>query len=144
VLVGRTNARFGEPASNGASLLRVDVRQRAIGDAAGQRTRDARIVQGAGAAALEGGRLREPFQLARQTGRRKEDRRLDEGEPDLRLGDRWLPLQQTGQALGLAVRKDDRVVDGGGSAIGRPGPAVHIAGQNARTALDFDEEEAGR
>ena len=31
-----------------------------------------------------------------------------------------------------------------GSAIGRPGPAVHVAGQHARTALDLDEEEAGR
>ena len=92
VLVGRTNAGLGEAASDGARLLRVDGRQRAVGDAVGQRTDDARIVQGAGAAALEGGRLREPLELARQTGRREEDRRLDEGQADLGLGDGWLPL----------------------------------------------------
>jgi hypothetical protein len=94
VLVGGADAGLGEPARDGASLLRVDGGQRAIGDAVGQRTHDARIVQGAGTAALEGGRLREPLELAGQTGRRKEDRRLDEGQADLGLGDCRLPLQQ--------------------------------------------------
>ena len=41
----------------------------------------------------------------------RKDRRLDEGQADLGLGDGRLPLEQAGQALGFAVGEDDRVVD---------------------------------
>ena len=144
VLVGGADAGLSEAASDGARLLRVDGGRRAVRDAVGQRPDDPRVVQGTGSATLKGGRLGQPFEPTGQAGGREKDRWLDEGQADLGLGDGRLPLEQTGQALGFAIGEDDRVVDSRRSAIGRPGPAVHIAGQHARAALDLDEEQTGR
>ena len=93
---------------------------------------------------LEGCCLGQAFEPAGQAARREKDRWLDEGQADLGFGDGRLTTQQAGQPLGFAICEDDWIVDGGRSAIGCPGPAVHIAGQHARTAFDLDEEEAGR
>ena len=96
VLVGRSDACFGQPAGDGASLLRVDGRQRAVGDAIGQRTDDPGIVQGAGPAMLESCRLGQSFKPAGQAARREKDRRLDERQADLGFGDGRLTTQQAG------------------------------------------------
>ena len=144
VLVGRADAGFGQGAGDGASLRRVNSDRRAVGDAVGQRADDPGVVRGAGSAVLEGGRPGQALEPARQAARRQKDRRFDEGQPELGLGDGRLTAQQAGQTLGLAIGEEERVVDRGRSAVGRPGPAMRIAGQNARAALDLDQEEADR
>ena len=144
VLVGRADAGLGKCTRDSAGLLRINRFGRAVRDAIRQRADDTRVVYGAGAAVLKCRRPGQAFKSAGQAARREKDCRLDEGQAHLRLDDGGLPAQQAGQALGFAVGEDDRVIDRGRSSIRRPGPAMHVAGQHARTALDLDQEEAGR
>ena len=146
VLVGRADAGFLQGAVDCAGLLRVDragQRERGGGDAAGQRRDDAGVVRRAGAALLEGAEAGTAVEAAIQAGGRQEHRRLDERQPHLGLDDRRLTPQQAGQALGLAVGQDQRVVGGQDTAVGGPGPGVDIAGQRAGPALDLDHEQPG-
>ena len=99
-----------------------------VGDAVGQGADDAVVIeQRRGGPAGRWPLRAEPFEPAGQAGGRQEDRRLDERQPNLGLGDGRLAPQQAGQALGLAVGQDQRVVVGAGAAVGGPGPAVRIA-----------------
>ena len=146
VLVRRADAGFLQGAVDRAGLLRVDragQRERGGGDAAGQRRDDAGVVRRAGAALLEGAQAGAAVEAAIQAGGRQEHRRLDERQAHLGLDDRGLAPQQAGQALGLAVGQDQRVVGGQDTAVGGPGPGVDIAGQRAGPALDLDHEQPG-
>ena len=142
VFVGRPNTRLKNGPANGTRLHGIHRHYGVRGDTVAECAHDTRIVQRTRAPMLESGRFGQPLQLACQAGRGQKNGRLDKWQPHLRLHDGRLAPQQAGQALGLAVGKNQRVVVSGAAAIRGPRPAVCIATQHARAAFDFNQKEA--
>ena len=127
VFVGRPNTRLKNGPANGTRLHGIHRHYGVRGDTVAECAHDAWIVQRTRATMLESGRFGQPLQLACQAGRGQKNGRLDERQPYLRLHDGRLAPQQAGQALGLAVGKNQRVVVSGAAAIRGPRPTVCIA-----------------
>ena len=144
VLVGGTDAGLGEAASDGASLLRVDGRRE-------------RLVMPLASAPTMPGSSRVPGRPRWKVAvfaspSSLQDRLVDErkiagstkGRRILALVIAGCRFSRLARRLALRFARMTGLSTVVGSAIGRPGPAVHVAGQHARAALDLDEEEAGR
>ena len=75
---------------------------------------------------------------------RAENQGFDERQASPQLFDGLLTLQQRPQLFGFAIGGNGRIIVGELATLVLPGPRACVAAENARTALDLDQENSDR